>query len=313
MASYKFSYDKMPNIFKKFPNEKYNWTEKIDGSNIVAFSNGDICGRNHKLIEKNGKLCLNGYDLKELQDNLKPIFLKMKEELGQKIKCEFDINIIGELILKDNNDLQKKYNYKERFQVGDVYFFGMKIFNCKFNISELLDFSTKLCFVDEEIYYDIMFDANLKEFFNSKDLKTPNYFGEMTFDEAIEKEEIINHLKNSSIEGFVLSNISGTMKFKNIFENENSLNDIKILLKENENNCLEKIKKIYETTNNFLSEDMLKALIQKTIGKGLDESKTKKEQLNRLCNDVSNDLKELDYFYPSKKLNAIVKKLFEKK
>lgn len=227
IPAFEYSYPTTENFFSKaFPDKLFDWSEKYDGSNITIFSTDVICSRNNPInLNKHNKYMLNGVDLTAEKQKIVPILRKMIEELKEKIECEFEINIVGELITLGNTDLQRRYNTPQRYKTGDVFYYGMVIFNCKNEnvVKHLKEFNVSKKTEKEKIYYRIYLNETLINFFNKYNLMTPNYFGKFTFNDFMKNDEMLNPFVDSRIEGYILSNEYYCLKLKNPLEGENSL------------------------------------------------------------------------------------------
>jgi len=325
--NFEYSFPTIDNVFLDFKNQTFFWSEKIDGSNVTFFSNGDVCSRMNKLCED--KLSLNGINLKPEQQKLIPIFQNMINELKLMIKCDFEINIVGELI-NTKTDLQIKYN-KKRFNDNEIYYYGLVIFNCENqNLENILQHFNivKNTTNDNKFYYRIHLNQFLVDFFNKHNLKTPECFGELSFEEFFNKTEMLNKLTNSEIEGYVLSVKNKCLKFKNIVENENSLRFIENKLEFYKNQttktkeddlCIEiltKMKSYYDNPK-FASNNLIENIVEKVIGKGFVSEKLTLNNIHKYIDIVYNEtlieLQELEKESAKKNIMSIVNKILKLK
>jgi len=365
MAKYDYRFSSIHNAFKiTFPFGKFHFTEKIDGANLLAFSNGDMCSRNIKLTESDGRIKFNGYDVKPIQTQLKQILEDIMIFMKSKINKEFKIALVGEFITNAQTDLQKRYKLNERFKLGDFYVFGMTIYDLENetaeNLSNLFEFlvikkdlnkndeqendeqendekendetDEQKEAVPKREYFRVVMNEKFIEFLDEYKLKHPEYFGYMSLEEFINTKKLIDPISDATIEGYMMTNEYGYIKFKNIFQNENSLSDIKRLLniftpsntkeyktqlKEKIMKCggldkiteiLNKVKEIYTTSDCFIEKCELDSLVWQIINKGLEPSlDNNAKQKKYICDEVKKELELINKFSPDMTINSIVK------
>jgi len=348
LPTFDYSFPKMQNVFVKFTDQPFFWCEKIDGANVTFFSNGDVCSRLNKLcLDKKGKLNLNGVDLLPEKQKLVPIFESMMNELKITFKGDFKINIVGEVITKGQSEAQARYN-KDRFETGEMYYYGMVIYDYEefihtdfmlnsYNVFKVLDNNDTNPNSPRKYYLRLYLNDFLVEFFNRHGLKTPETFGEFSFEEFLKNDYLLQKIVKSEIEGYVLTTKEFCVKFKNIVENENSLYFIKQRVKEYKT-CLRDLKieilmfeqrakslqsnidtldrmNIYYNSNpEFANHQIIENLVVKVINQGSITEQVTKLNLykfkNIIYNKVLNELAEINMNSDKRNINGIITKKF---